>query len=66
MTQTKQPPGFPGRFNPIELAWAKLKHYLRKAAARTVEALYQAWAEALQTLSSSDARGFFQHVGLCV
>ena len=59
-------PPYSAHLNPIELAWAKLKHALRKAAARTVEALYQAWAEALQTLSSSDARGFFQHVGLCI
>lgn len=59
-------PPYSPQLNPIELAWAKLKHALRKAAARTVEALYQAWAEALQTLTSTDAKGFFRHVGLCV
>jgi len=50
---------------PIELAWSKIKHQLRKAQARTVDALYHAWAEALKTISSADALGFFQHVGLC-
>ena len=59
------PPDSP-QLNPIELAWAKVKHALRKAAARSVEPLYQAWAEALQTLTPHDAKGFFRHVGFCV
>lgn len=58
-------PPYSPQLNPIELAWAKGKHALRKAAARRLEALYQAWAEALQTLTPTDAKGFFQHVGLC-
>jgi transposase len=37
--------------NPIEMAWSKVKQFLRKAQARTVEALYEAIAQALQTLS---------------
>lgn len=59
-------PPYSPHLNPIELAWAKVKQVLRKAAARTVDALYHAWAEALQTLTPSDAKGFFQHVGLCI
>jgi transposase len=59
-------PPYSPHLNPIELAWAKIKHPLRKAAARTGEALYQAWAEALETLSPTDVKGFFRHVGLCV
>jgi hypothetical protein len=31
-----------------------------------VEALYEAIAQALQTLSSNDAKGFFKHVGFCI
>jgi hypothetical protein len=31
-----------------------------------VEALYAAIAQALQTLSPSDAKGFFKHVGFCI
>src|ERR687896_1069310 len=49
--------------NPIEMAWSKVKQSLRKAQARTVEALYEAIAQALQTLSPTDAKGFFKHVG---
>lgn len=59
------PPSSPP-LTPIELAWAKMKHALRQAAARSLEALYPAWAEALQTLSPRDAKGFFQHVGVGV
>jgi hypothetical protein len=32
---------------------------------RTTEALYEAIAQALQTLSPNDAKGFFKHVGFC-
>jgi hypothetical protein len=43
-----------------------VKQFLRKAQARTVEALYEAIAQALQTLSPTDAKGFFKHVGFCI
>jgi transposase len=59
-------PPYSPHLNPLELAWAKVKHGLRKAAARTVDALYHAWAQALQTLSVADAQGFFRHVGFRV
>jgi transposase len=59
-------PPYSPHLNPIAMAWSKIKHVLRKAAARTVETLYQAWAEALQSISPTDAKGFFQHVGFCV
>jgi transposase len=59
-------PPYSPDLNPIELAWSKVKHYLRKAQARTLEALYQAIANALQTISSKDAYAFFRHVGLCI
>ena len=37
--------------NPIELAWSKLKGFLRKKAARTTEALYAAIAEGLNEIA---------------
>jgi hypothetical protein len=43
-----------------------VKQFLRKAQARSVEALYEAIAQALQTLSPTDAKGFFKHVGFCI
>ena len=57
-------PPYSPDLNPIELAWSKVKHYLRKARARTVEALYQALSQALDTITSDNAFGFFKHVGI--
>src|SRR5438874_11663925 len=59
-------PPYSPDLNPIEMACSKVKQFLRKAQARTVEALYEAIAQALQTLSPSDAKGFFKHVGFCI
>jgi len=48
---------------PIERGWSKLKSILRTAKARTREALDEAIAQALATITASDARGWFQHCG---
>ena len=56
-------PPYSPDFNPIELAWSKLKSFLRKQAARTTEALYAAIAEGLQTLTAQNAQGWFAHCG---
>lgn len=48
---------------PIEHCWSKLKCLLRTAKARTREALDAAIAQALATITASDARGWFQHCG---
>lgn len=57
-------PPYSPDLNPIELAWSKVKHFLRKARARTVETLYQALAEALATITADHAAAFFKHVGI--
>ena len=59
-------PPYSPDFNPIELAWSKVKHYLRQARARTVDALYQAISQALDTITSDNAIGFFKHVGISI
>ena len=43
--------------NPIEEAFSKVKHTLRKIAARTKEVLVEAMGRALDALSGEDARG---------
>jgi transposase len=48
---------------PIERCWSKLKSLLRAAKARTREALDDASAQALATITVSDARGWFQECG---
>ncbi len=44
-------------------AFSKVKGILRKAKARTLEALFEATAEALGAVSTDDARGYFEHRG---
>ena len=63
--------GFPYRYlpsyspdlSPIEPGWAKVKACLRRVAARTVEALQQALAPTLDSVTAQDAAGFFRHCG---
>ena len=50
-------------FNPIEEAFSKIKGLLRKAEARTREALVEAIGAAISAVTSTDARGFFEHRG---
>jgi hypothetical protein len=49
--------------NPIEKMWSKIKAFLRKAKARTWEALLAAIKAALQEVSGSDAHNWFQSCG---
>jgi len=56
-------PSYSPDYNPIEEAFAKLKHLLRKAAARTKDALVEAIAAALSAISAQDVRGYFEHAG---
>jgi transposase len=57
-------PPYSPDLNPIEKMWAKVKSLLRRAATRTVEALWDAIAEALAVVSASDCRGFFASCGI--
>jgi len=56
-------PAYSPDFNPIELAWSKIKAYLRKAKARTVEKLLDAIADALNTITHIDIIGWIRHCG---
>src|SRR5262245_47652482 len=50
-------------YNPIEKIWAKVKAFLRKAGARTTEALWDAFAQALRTVTAEDCQNSFAHCG---
>lgn len=50
-------------FNPIEQMWSKIKAYLRAVKARSVDALLAAIPLAFDSISPSDARGWFSHAG---
>ena len=59
-------PPYSPDFNPIEKCWSKIKTALRRAKARTREALEAALKEALLTISEADARAWFAHCGYSV
>ena len=50
-------------FNPIEQAFAKLKALLRKAAARSVDDLWAAIAEAIELFPPAECANFFANSG---
>jgi transposase len=52
-------PSYSPDFNPIEQAFSKVKRLLRRAEARTREALVEAMGGALSAVTAQDARGFF-------
>jgi DDE superfamily endonuclease len=56
-------PSYSPEYDPIEEAFAKIKHLLRKASARMRGALVDAKGVAISALSAQDARGFFEHAG---
>ena len=56
-------PAYSPDLNPIEEAFSKVKDMLRRAGARTKEALLEVLSEALSAVSSRDARGYFEHAG---
>ncbi len=56
-------PTYSPDLSPIELAFAKFKALVRKAAARTREALEQAVADAWAQITAEDLHGFFRHCG---
>ena len=56
-------PAYSPDFNPIEQFFAKLKALLRKAAARTVEALITAIAEALTNVSPQECENYLANQG---
>jgi transposase len=56
-------PAYSPDFNPIELAFAKVKERLRAAAERTPDGLVAATASAIDAVTAADARGFYAHCG---
>ena len=56
-------PKYSPDLNPIEQVFAKLKHLLRKTAARTVEAICIAVGELLGTFSAEECANYFSNSG---
>ena len=56
-------PPYSPDYNPIEEAFSKIKGLLRKAEARTREALIEALGAAISAVTGHDARSCFEHCG---
>lgn len=56
-------PPYSPDFNPIEMVFAKLKALLRKAAERTVDALWDTIGETLDTFTPQECVNYFKHAG---
>ncbi len=56
-------PAYSPDLNPIEEVFSKIKRLVRKAEARSQEALVEAIGWALSAVTSRDARACFEHCG---
>ena len=56
-------PKYSPDLNPIEQFFAKLKHWLRKAAQRTAETVYNALGSILNTVSPAECANYFANAG---
>ena len=56
-------PPYSPDFNPIEMAFSKIKALLKKAATRSVLALWDAIREAIDAVTPNDARNYFAACG---
>lgn len=59
-------PPYSPDFNPIEPCWAKVKQYLRSAGARSQPELDAQITNALNTITPSDGKAFFEKCGYVV
>ena len=56
-------PPYSPDFNPIEMAISKIKSILRKFARRSIDALFEAIDQAIDSINADDAIGFIRHCG---
>jgi transposase len=56
-------PKYSPDLNPIEQLFAKLKHHLRKAQPRSLDAVCETIATAIDTVTSSECSNYFTHAG---
>lgn len=56
-------PSYSPDLNPIEMAFAKLKRLLRKAAERTVDGLWNRIGETLREFTGRECRNYLSHQG---
>jgi transposase len=56
-------PPYSPDFNPIEMAFSKLKAFLKKTAARTIDDLWDAIAKGIDTFTPKECESYFAAAG---
>ena len=56
-------PPYSPDLNPVEQMWSKVKAYLRKVKARTLDALIEAIGQALASVTAANVEGWFGYCG---
>lgn len=56
-------PPYSPDFNPIEMAFSKVKNELRRRRLRTVDELWDAFGESLDWIDADEATNYFRHAG---
>jgi transposase len=56
-------PPYSPDFNPIEMAWSKMKQLMRGVKARAIDQLETALTQAIAAITPKDAIAFFRHCG---
>ncbi len=56
-------PPYSPDFNPIELAFSKLKRLIRSAKNRTIDSLWETCGKVLDKFNESEFRNYFRHAG---
>lgn len=56
-------PPYSPDLNPIEQVFAKVKHWMRMAQARTIDAIHQRIAELVQSIPGSECSSYFRNAG---
>ena len=59
-------PPYSSDYNPIEMCWSTVKADLRKAKARTFDALLDVLANSLHSVTAQNAQAWFAHCGYTV
>jgi transposase len=54
-------PPYSPELNPIEEAFSKIKHFIRKQKPRTLQALYEARKKAISLVTEDDVIGYINH-----
>ncbi len=56
-------PPYSPDFNPIEMAFSKLKAFLKKTAARSIDDLWEAIAQGIDTFTPAECENYFAAAG---